>query len=87
MEPWRVCNSIQVYVGSGWEAILIRLWRQDIENGQQEADKPATTHAKQNLEFVIKNRKTKNSTNTKNASLNLFSVTLWGDKMLHVNLS
>lgn len=87
MEPWRVCNSIQVYVGSGWEAILIRLWRQDIKNGQQETDKPATTHAKQNLEFVIKNRKTKNLTNTKNASPNLFSVTLWGDKMFHVNLS
>lgn len=59
MEPWGVYNSIQVDVGPGWEAILIRIWRQDVKDSQQDANQPATTHAKQSLDIVIKNKQKK----------------------------
>lgn len=49
VEPRRVGHGVQVDVGPCREAVAIGLCWQDVEDGQEEADQPGTTHAEQSL--------------------------------------
>lgn len=58
MEPRRVGHGIQVDVGPRREAVAVGLGRQDVEDGQEEADQPGTAHAEQSLrEETVRQRR------------------------------
>lgn len=71
MEPRGVGHGVHADVRPRRVAVLVRLGRQDVKDGQQEADQPASTHPKQSLRFVIRYtiECVKSGANTKTSSI------------------
>lgn len=51
VKPGWVGDGIQANVGPRQVTVFVRLGRQHLKDGQQEADQPAATHSEQGLEF------------------------------------
>lgn len=50
VEPGRVGHSVEVDIGPGQKAILLRCGGKDLEDGEKETEQPGSTHAKEGLE-------------------------------------